>query len=77
LVGDLALPDPRLGLAVGEDLPEIAPDRLGARPRLIAMAQPLLGLRREHEQVALALAADRLDLTGVGPIGNTTASSEV
>ena len=65
LVGDLALADPVLGLAVGEDLAEVAADRLGAHPRLVAVAQPLLGLRREDEQVALALAADRLHLPGV------------
>ena len=65
LVGDLALADPVLRLAVGEDLAEVATDRLGAHPRLVAVAQPLLGLGREDEQVALALAADRLHLPGV------------
>ena len=65
LVGDLALADPVLGLAVGEDLAEVAADRLGAHPGLVAVAQPLLGLGREDEQVALALPADRLHLLGV------------
>ena len=41
LVWDLALADPVLGLAVGEDLAEVAADRLGAHPCLVAVAQPL------------------------------------
>ena len=48
LVGDLALADPVLRLAVGEDLAEVATDRLGAHPGLVAVAQPLLGLRGER-----------------------------
>ena len=67
LVGDLALADAVLGLAVGEDLAQVAADRVGAHPGLVAVAQPLLGLGREDEQVALALAADRLHLPGVRP----------
>ena len=65
LVGDLALADAGLGLAVGEDLAEVAADRVGVHPHLVAVAQPLLGLGRDDEQVALALAADRLHLPGV------------
>ena len=77
LVGDLALAHPGLGLAVGEDRAEVAADRLGAHPGLVAVAEPLLGLRREDQQIALALAADRWTCLTAGPIGSTTGSSAV
>jgi hypothetical protein len=43
-VGDLALSDSGFGLAVGEDLAEVAAHRHGVHPVLIPAAQPLLGL---------------------------------
>ena len=62
LLGRLALAHAALGLAVGEDLAEVAPDRLGAHPLLVAVAKPLLGRRRERQRVGLAGPADQLDL---------------
>ena len=56
-----------IGLAVGEDLAEVAPDRLGVHPLQIAVTQPLLGAGREGEQVRLAASADHLDLAILGP----------
>ena len=65
--GGFALAHPGLGLAVGEDRPEVAPDRVGVHPRLVTLSEPLLGRRRDREQVGLALpAADRLDLPVAG-----------
>jgi hypothetical protein len=64
LVGRFALAHAGLGLAVGEDLAEVAADGVGAHARLIAVSQPLLGVGGQHEQVALALPADALDLAG-------------
>ena len=77
LVGDLALADPVLGLAVGEDLAEVAADRLGAHPGLVAVAQPLLGLRARATSRSL-LPWRRIACTcrACGPIGSTTASSD-
>src|SRR5947209_5878718 len=47
-LGDLALPHAGLGLAVGEDLPEVSLHRLLAHLLLVALAKPLLGRRRER-----------------------------
>ena len=44
--------------------PRSRADGVGAHARPVAVAQPLLGLGRQHEQVALALPADALHLAG-------------
>jgi len=51
---------------VGEDLAEVALDRLGADPLLVAVAKPLLGGRGQRERVGLAGPPDQLHLAVPG-----------
>ena len=66
-LGGLALAHAGLGLAVGEDRPEVALDRVGVHPGLVSLSEPLLGGRGDREQVGLALpASDRVHLVLAG-----------
>ena len=66
VVGVFALADAVVGFAVGEDRAEVAQHGLGVHALPVAVAQPGLGGGGEQQQVALALAADALDLAGGG-----------
>ena len=77
-LGGFALAHAGLGLAVGEDLAEVAPDRGRVHARLVALSEPLLGGRR-RSRAGRTCPARRIAWTcrSPGPIGSTTGASDV
>ena len=66
LLGGFAMPHAALGLAVREDLAEVAAYGFGAHSLLVAVAKPLLRDGREGKHVGLTASPDQLDLAVLG-----------